>query len=307
MIKKISWILCVVALAIAGCTKEEAASPKSDKLHPVKFNVSTFGKQIVPMAGLNKDIVANASSNNALPYVIQSLTYVVFDESGKEVSKKVSTRLDENFGMIEDELPAGSYKATFSGSDMQGVNISNFYGGAMSLHTEGKGDIFYKEADLIVEDGAGITTSVELVRKVGKIEVDLLDEIPSKVSRIDLTIFNVSSFFNLKDHSGRNDYDLRSSVYYRNDPKTGALPDYSQPIFSNFFLDKDLPFIAIVIIQAYDQVGKQIADKVILNVPVAINKKTILTGELFDDTAKGQEFSVSFVDDWNSDIINIHF
>src|SRR5690606_30436439 len=228
------------------------------------------------------------------------------DESGKEVSKKVSYASDENFGMIADELPVGSYKVTFSGSDMGEIDISNTYRGWISLHQGGKADIFHKEIDLTVQEGGVLTQSVEMIRKVGQIEIVPIDKIPSRVYWIKYTVHKVSWLFYLKDHSGRNDSKVTTNIFYNTDADAGLFPDYTQPLFANFFLDRDLPAVASVSIQAYDKSGNTLVDKVIHDVPVSINKKTILTGYLFGNLAE-QDFLVTFDDNWNSDIIDIKF
>jgi len=69
MKKPLFSLICAFALLFSSCSKEETAAPKDKKLYPVTLNVSTFSKEIVPMASLKKtvgQVSASTTSGKAL-------------------------------------------------------------------------------------------------------------------------------------------------------------------------------------------------------------------------------------------------
>jgi hypothetical protein len=63
-----------------------------------------------------------------------------------------------------------------------------------------------------------------------------------------------------------------------------------------------------VVINCYDSDGNIIASQTVSNVPVDKNKKTILTGRLFNtNTSTPASFSISLNDEWNDETDNIEF
>lgn len=311
--KKLSLsLICALALLISGCSKKEIAEPKDEKLYPVTFNVSTFSKEIVPMASLKTagQISASTTSGKALSDAVKYITYAVYNESGIEVNRKTSYASEANFGKIEDSLPKGKYKIVILGTLRVAGNVDQYYDNGWVYISSGWGgdDTFFGQVDIDVQ-GSVIEQSLELVRKAGKIEIELLDEIPVDIEEIIYTIQGISNYFNMLDYRGNNNSEIYNSNYYVDYPENGEVADYTQDLNLYFFLSYDLPTTAAVNIRAYDRNRNLVVDKTITDVPVAINKKTILTGRLFDEvgSTKGQAFSVSIDDKWNSDINHVNF
>src|SRR5690606_28635448 len=131
------------------------------------------------------------------------------------------------------------------------------------------------------------------------------DNIPENIEEIAYSITGVSSYFVPKSNQGYNTSTVsKSNFYYSADQS-----DYSQNFDLYFLLDGDFETTASVNIRAYDRNRNLVANKIITDVPVAINKKTILTGRLFDEAGSGtgQSFSISIDDKWSSDINYVEF
>lgn len=311
MKKPLSLLICAFALILSGCSKEEIASPNDEKLYPVTFNVSTFSKQIVPMASLKTAKEINAStSSKTLSEAVQHLNYGVYNETGIKVNEKESSATNPGFGKIEDSLPQGRYTVVVLGTKRSRKilpsTLDEFY--FLSHTSDGGDDVFFQQTVIEVK-GAAINQSLQLSRKVGKVEIELSDKIPENIEEIVYTVKGVSSLFHLRSNYGAYDNSIYKSNYYWSYNDEMGAPDYSQDFGLYFLLSYDEDAVASVNVRAYDRNRNLVVDKTINDVPVGINKKTILTGRLFDDAgnSKGQAFSVSLDDKWNSNVNHINF
>lgn len=309
MKKTLFSLICACALLFSGCSKEETAAPKDEKLYPVTFNVSTFSKEIVPMASLKtaRQINASTTSGAGLSDAVKHISYAVYNEAGILVNQKVSNSQQQSFGKIEDSLPRGKYTVMLLGSTLGTLprpdNINGYY---YMPEYGGGDDIFFSQTALEVQ-GSAIDQTIQLKRKVGKVDIVITDEIPPNIEEIVYSLKGVGHYF--YPNSGQSYRGtIYKSNYYLNDEASGA-PDYSQNFNLYFFLDYDQDAYASVNIRAYDRNRNLVVDKTINDVPVSVNKKTILTGRLFDDvgSTKGQAFSISVDDKWNSESNHIEF
>lgn len=312
MKKPLFSLICAVALLFSSCSKENTTAPKDEKLYPVTFNLSTFSKEIVPMASLKKtvgQISASTASGTALNEAIQYIDYAVYNESGIKVNHKNSYFNNSNFGRIDDSLPKGKYKIVVAGSTGGVGSLPNdYYSGIYNSGTNGMGDIFLKQFELEVT-GEPISQDVELKRIVGKIEIELADDIPASIEEIAYSVKGVGHYLYFSDTRTSSGQTVSKSNYYFDYPDMGVGPDYNQDFALYFFLQYDQDAIVSVNIRAYDNNRNLVVDKTINDVPVSINKKTILTGRLFDDvgSTKGQSFSISVDDKWNSESNHVEF
>lgn len=310
MKKPLFSLICAVALLFSSCSKENTAAPKDEKLYPVTFNVSTFSKEIVPMASLKKtvrQISASTTSGNALSDAVKHVSYAVYNEAGIKVNEKVSNSQHASFGEIEDSLPVGKYTVMLLGSTLRTWNAPDNINGSYYMPEYGGGDDFFFSQTAIEVQGLAINQTIQLKRKVGKVEIKITDEIPANIEEIVYSVKGVGHYF--FPYSGLSYINtIYKSNYYWVDEESGS-PDYSQDFGLYFFLNYDQDAFASVNIRAYDRNRNLVVDKTINDVPVSINKKTILTGRLFDDagSTKGQAFSISVDDKWNSESNHVEF
>src|SRR5690606_19533042 len=133
-------------------------------------------------------------------------------------------------------------------------------------------DVFLQTTTIEVKSEP-LNQSLVLARVVGKLEINLLDEIPADVERIDYSIANTT----------RSYYPLGAN-YLSTDPISKTVytysPNFKDDMFFYFFFDNRgiTSGDAIVNIRAYGVEGNLILNKTINNVPVGVNQKTILTG-----------------------------
>lgn len=302
---------------IASCSKEKAAEPelKDEALYPVTFNVNTFKTEVVPMATAPKlkklsyqgnglggpSFQSTGIGEDWLGNKMEYLEYYVFNESGARVNHisqwpfegdgtQTSVR-NEQFGKFEDTLPAGKYKVVFKSG--YGTLNGDFQYAAYTNIDQDR-DAFGNAFDIIIADKA-LEQSVELDRIVGKLEVKLLDKIPNDIDRIVLSINGISNFHYI--YGGR---------YGTNDKSEKTISTTSSNFESQLFLYfgyqgyETSSGHATVNIRAYGTEGNLAINKIINDVPVGVNKTTILSGKLFEEfgSSKGQGFSVSLKDNW---------
>src|SRR5690606_30007997 len=148
-------------------------------------------------------------------------------------------------GKIEDSLPKGKYTIAVLGNIYNNSYLPDYTGGNVSMYSVGGDDVFFAQFDFEVT-GEAITQTLELVRKAGKIEINLIDKIPAEIQKIVYKVSGVSYYFDMYNNIGS----TSSSIYNQNDYYTyeyiGYHPDYTQDFDLYFFLDQHLPSIGSV-------------------------------------------------------------
>src|SRR5690606_12375503 len=141
-----------------------------------------------------------------------------------------------------------------------------------------------------------LSNTMNLERIGGKVEIVLTEEIPTSIQEIQYSVTNVASTLPLNGSGAYGSITISNSNYYHSGE--GMTPDYTQGFNIYFLVPYSQNLIGSVNIRAYDHNRTLVADKTIIDVPLSMNTKTILTGRLFDDvgTSNGQDFSISVVD-----------
>lgn len=289
-------LACAFALLFTACSKEELASPEEEEQYAVAFSVNSLSHDMVPMASLKPGpLIAAANSGAALPAGIDFLNYVVYNENGYRIADEVFQRGSTDFGRIKDFYTRGKYKVLVFGRRHQ------VYGAPMQYNEWGyfynyelSDEVYFNQFDLEISD-TDIEQDIELKRKVGKVEIEITGPVPQNVLLISYSITGVSEYFSPKTNRGDNTSSITRSYYLdTNRPPEERIGKGAFDFF--FFLDEDEDAKATISMTAFDQNYNIVAQKEIENVPVGVNKKTILRGQLFESTgrASGQAFSVSY-------------
>src|SRR5690606_4705647 len=155
---------------------------------------------------------------------------------------------------------------------------------------------FLKLINIIVANDP-IAEAVSLERAVGKLEIDLQDELPSDLSRIEYSISRISTFYYPFNWSSNTTGSFKRTA-------SGSQHNFKDDLFLYFFYQNPTSENigkADVNIRAYNNNGDLIADKQINDVPVGVNQKTVLTGKLFENPGTaGQGFTVTVNSEWSS-------
>lgn len=265
-------------LLLFSCSKEEAVKPNEIK-HEVKFTVSTFSQEIT-------DISYAKALNTSIGY----LDYIVFNSSGAKVNRISQTSADANFGVVSDQLSAGTYTVIIVGSKNPiSIGLENSLNGIGVVFSQHVYDSFYRKVTITVGN-ENIAQNITLDRFVSYVELVLTDAIPANAKKIVLNIENDHQSYFLSSESS-------SGVIIFNTEKVVETAAIGTTNFTmgTFVLNTKDPLT--INIRAYDVDNKIIAEKKVTNVTCVKNRKTILTGKLFEGTTPSSaSFTVSVND-----------
>jgi len=297
--RKAVFLLAMMAMIFFSCKKDHSKPTPAGKKYPVTFNVTNFTSKQSNFAvkhGANSlaDTV-NASG------AIDILYYAVY--SGGMGVHGVVTKQDSsmaNFGMITDSLPPGQYQVVFIGGKKE---VTEVYSGRtaadrFSYPDNRWQDTFWDEFSITIGN-SGISQNVTLKRIVGKLELDITDNIPANA---DSLVFAVDTEATTLLNDGAFPFPPPSgTVTYSEKIPAGAIGH------ANFRMDRIIgntfnPFT--VTITCKDASNAIIATATVNSVSVHANEKTILSGNLFSGPppANSQSFTVKVDTAWNSTV-----
>ena len=288
-----------------SCKKEHsgAVTTPAGKKYAVTFNVLNFTQKQTTFALRHKASHLADTLTNLNTY-FDVLYYMVYDQpypNPPTIITQDSTM--SNMGTIVDSLAPGSYKVIIlAGKKGLGyteperlTDATYGYGGKWQ-------DAFYYTANVTV--GSGSTNfAVTLQREVGKLELNIFDNIPATADSLSFTINPELTDKIL--NSGFNDYGSTQQVI----TFTEAIPAGAKGK-PNFVMDRIigntyLPFtVTIVCKTASNQIlGTAIAN----NVSCVANQRTILSGNLFSGSSSTQSFTAKIDTAWNSNSNQYNF
>jgi len=289
--KKIYFYLIIISATLLSCKKEKhSTGDTSGKLYPIAFNVTGFTQINVP-ENLKTNIKVNSTPTEA---GITKLYYKVYDSGNILKKTKIINKDNPAFGPVRDSLAAGSYTAVFVGIK----DTVNFIATATAFKPGSVSDIFYKKISFTV-DASGSQQDVVLQRLNAEIQVIIKDAIPAGTAYISMSITDYSyfSFFDDKPTSGVFPNLYPSISVGVTSPRIPAdkigTTNYSLPVLNNVLNTLDPVSVGITSGSYY---------KLVPNIQLHRNTRTILTGNLFTSTgAAGGGFTVTY-EPYNPDI-----
>ena len=318
--------LCLFLFSCKKDTDQQATSnPSASKKFAVTFNATSFSQEVAPISKASGNRVSAVPLKGMAKYFI----YVVYDESGKEVSEirqdsSGTTRRIINdyfypdsdvvgaskikpYGIIKDSLPKGNYTVVMAASNTE-MNLNSRYKNfevikfspfkdAFLNYTRNlvswsrSTDTFYKKFSLSIGDEP-VQQNVQLERIVGKLELNILDRYVGTGTGYTVLVDNDCEAFK-----------------FSTDLPFGAAFDYEFSDFNNkggsfdakgnlefFILNTRVP-LTITIIYYVNGIKTY---KVIDGINIFRNKKTVLSGNLFTDT-KAVGFTTSVNDQFDQE------
>ncbi|MCQ6957587.1 hypothetical protein [Mucilaginibacter aquariorum] len=333
-------LLCVCLFMLFSCKKERQnagnINNKAEKKYPVSFNVSGFkqtqttislknGKHKLMSTGKKLTATDSTSLNDAFV----DYAYVVYDASGKEVSRifKQGFGDQENknyeyryiytpapsvkrlytgpnsFGTIQDSLAAGNYTVVvITGVDFNVNAIGPFspdsirfkpLSSAAAYSAPGfKIDAFFKKIDITVGTGP-LNQNITLDRVSGQLQIIIKDTPPNGYTlQTDIKYDNRAFAFSTETPFCNDELNYGLSLL--NPVNTISIHNTTSPM--------------TITMGAYDQSGNLLASKTINNVRVYKNTRTILSGNLFTPSGPGAtQFTITANQAWDPDVTTVHF
>jgi hypothetical protein len=306
---RVFFLYTMCTLALFSCKKDLNPRKSTDKQTNkklIKVGVSGFENKVLDL----RTSQARVSASDSLKEYISYLYYLVFNASGEEVSRRVQSKTQEQaFGLITDSLVPGSYTVFIMGTpkslqlneDHKGINDwpKRPLAATLVRYRQGTAGTPYCPETFIRKlkfnlNKDSVISDITLVRNVGKLEVNISDITTSH--KVVVAVNN-------------------QPVYYKIDNgDTGPGADgmevgktTSSKRFETFVLNTTTPFN--VTMKCYDAANNLLKERVISNVRCYPNKKTVMTGKIFEVAYANPNlsFKVNVEDGWEGQDMELPF
>ena len=271
------------------------------------------------------------------PFTAYNSTYIA---SHDPADPNLAKPYDKPFGTLVDSLPSGKYTVIIAGSNVKHdrslftintrhpeddvrieviqsrftlntASLSEDYGLSPQRISKTE-DTFIKSFSLTV-GSQDVQQAITLERLTGKLEVNILDQIPANADKIEFKIYDAAYFIQL------NTLQVEGSTNYYDEGDNSEYPETqmfypiqikasdkgkTNFIYTKFLYGRDQA--VRVKIQCFDANKNLIASKNIPNVHIYKNKRTILSGKLFETTPQ-TGFTVSVNSDWDPTAVEVPF
>lgn len=247
---------------------------------------------------------------------------------------------NNSFGSIIDSLPSGKYTVVLVGSNYRfTINERNPYDpngdmgdryllpdayigelSSLSYEIPFTEDTFIKKFFITINNQS-LNQAVALDRITGKLEVNILDAIPANADKFDFKIYKAATGIHLSslNLTGYTNYGYGDG----NGGGEGDTPEFPEstlwdPIkikdsekgvsnyqYSRFLYGRDDVPVTVKL-RCFDAQGNIIVSKTVENVRIYKNKRTILTGRLFDNRSEAS-FNVSVNSAWDPNTVEVPF
>ncbi|MCD8268270.1 MAG: hypothetical protein LUD46_07240 [Parabacteroides sp.] len=214
--KELYALACI--FSFAGCS-----SPNPDEsvivenLFPVQFSVQ-LQKEVLPFYPtrsmpdntIPEPTVPNPSdpdkdqpdnpTDKELSELCSTIEYVVYNSNNptEPVNHHIYNNVEtEDFGIIYDTLPAGTYKACFFAYQSEKATFSDNV-----LSFDRLSDSFYETESFTVGEGLESAMSIDLRRIVSRIEFKATDQVPDEIEKFEMKISNYPNRFDLLTGEG---------------------------------------------------------------------------------------------------------
>ncbi|MEX6691027.1 hypothetical protein QTN47_26195 [Danxiaibacter flavus] len=291
--------LCVVAVA---CNKSSTAPNENDKPDKTANTSAAIRKYAVRFSLGDIDVSDGRTANREMPVrnYLHYLSYRAYDSTGRLISKIVQDSIlayaGPDFGVINDSLPVGDYTIVVVGAQYYSVE---FYDDTLlsrfNLFTRHE-DVCLKKFNITVSEHDSIAAPIKLERITGVLEINLKDTLHPEVKME--KVYVDSTYLHMQIATG----ELQSSItdFF---PSWGSLAyPYS---FSIGYLGSNTTHTVTIV--GCDINEQPVAQRVITGVYIYPNRKTILTGRLFDTSDTGGKNAGSLWVDKRTGSINQKF
>lgn len=296
--RKLSVWVTALAFVLTACNSDkiELEQPTGD-LHEVVFNVSTFAQEI---EDLNQVKVRAANLDG-----IKDISWIITDRSGTNVIKQgtFSDPAHEYFGVIREALFDGDYTIYVRATTYSSVGSISPSKGSISINGYllflQENQLFATKKDFAIK-GMVVTSDLVLNRITGMLKLTITDEIPDYITRIDIDIDKSAQTYYFDPEKPSADYTSCTYTYRNSEYNFAGLSNQSLTFHALNMKTGN----STIKIKAYKD-NTVIAEKSVYNVGIYANKKTTLTGKLFDNNAPN--FNIKAEQEWSTEEINMAF
>lgn len=310
MNKRLLTLSSLILIFSAGCQKDDlkTTEPK-EELVTVKFTAENFDKTIAPFGLLSSTTGKNSAFAERAK--ITTLVLMVYDEYNRLVVKRENYTATNSYLPIEGslkfnlELPKGNYKVGLLGHNRQNggglevafdereydnhqLRVDGAVSGQFDLNIVFIRDAYYYPYKDIAIQSDTTFAPFKMERLTSRLDLEILDEIPSEVSTILVGGFipmSIFPFSETKESISRDGY-VRFGVDQYAGQKNVVL---SSPIYGRFNSSNKNQKLSI---SMWDKNNKFIASKAVSDVRFEPNSITKLSGNLFSDMT-GKNSAVS--------------
>jgi len=317
-----SFLLTTLAVVcfFCSCTKEDGpATPEktpektATQKHAVEFRLPGFTSSVGAFRQMEQP---GNQRDSLLETQIDQLYYFAYDAAGNEVSSITQGAGLLEFGTIKDSLATGDYTIVLMANKQTDNPLWNdnphlplatagprFYSNFSGFNPV---DIFFKKFTFIVNDAdTVVTTNLTLERILGKLEVNVLDAIPSTPTGHTLYVTISPEITTFSFANGA------ATIFEPSDSMWIGIGAVATGKYSKVVMNTEIPFT--VTVTDYDYLTNVTVKKTIPNVRCYKNKRTVLTGNIFDGEVTNPPaeapggFKISINDAWDPNDVNIDF
>jgi len=319
----------IFLLLIAACSKDPVALPDEPiegEKQLLSLRVDGFSQNLLPFvdriqaSNLSASFFSNAVSSSSINLSdhINTLEVKVFHKN-KLIDSIRQYSNDPDFGIYEKYLPpdGNAYRVFVAGAMLdaggdielkRGVDTDDTY---IKVLPEPVDAFFFYNSYMIGTEPQ--TESIQLKRFVGRLEIDLLEEVPPNAHRIEITIDNTAQYFMPVSERGYHlnpkgddstPHNTSKTIIFK--PEDRGRTDYSVNLY--FVLKSKLGSAAEsskVTIKAFDTSNKEIIRE-INNVILQANKRIKLSGIIFTHHPN-RELEIQLNSDWDSEVSEYRF
>ena len=332
----------ILLLLLAGCSKKPinpSDDENTDGKHLLEFTIDGFSQQLIPFAdqirassiqaSVNRSSVSSSSikaettPGNTLRDHINAIEIKIF-QSGNLVDSIRQYANEPNFGTYskyykQDAIQFQIFIAAAqlgSEGDLEVRRGLDNKGSIADLYIKtlpDASDAYFSYSTISLNKGI-VNSKIQLKRFVGRLEINLLEEIPASTHHIEVAIANTAQYFLFHDQRGyRHHKDIAlDSIPYETVKVINIKPeDLGQDNFAfdayfvkNGLLSGGVDFTTVTL-RAFDEENNLLKSKTIPNVQIQTNVRTKLTGRLF--TEPNLNFDIELVSAWNPTVHEIEF
>jgi hypothetical protein len=301
-------------LALMSCSKSNQTDNSPDlnsgKKIAVNFGLSGFTQTV---SNKSQPTVNSLKITDGAPLLntsVSKLMLVIYDKNGNQVDRFEQTRNETNktfkiaddkrvatsdangFGLITDQLVAGTYTVVAFGTAING-SLNRKNEGVIDANNPkaypvetlanakywsdydfGNDEIYYYKGSLTVVDVNAPTQPIELKHIVGELTVAVTDDLPKSAVKASLIIRNEAASFRISTSAPEDKFDSNITAVPFNLIDLGPKLTVTTSV-----LNTVTPVTAEI--KVYDINNKVIASKSITNITVPVGKLVTLTGALF--------------------------
>jgi len=333
----------IIALALlAGCSKNPISLPDEDNTdgkHLLEFTIDGFTQQLIPFADQIKALSIQASADRSAlsPGSIKAETIpgtLLRDHiNAIEIKIYQTGLLVDSIRQYADDPKFGTYSAYHQketspfqvfiaaaqlGDDgdiemRRGVDNKGLLADHYIKTLPEPSDAYFSFSTISLTQGTS-NRKIQLKRFVGRLEINLKEEIPAATHHMEVRIENTAQYFLLSEQRGyRVNKDVaKDTIAYETVKVINIKPeDRGKPSFeiNAYFVKQGLltgeAETTTVTLNAFDAENNLLKSKIIPNVQIQTNMRTKLTGFLF--AAPNLNFDMEIVSAWNTSVPEILF